>query len=349
MEGTDRRPSTDLAVDGEGALCGDLLTNAPAYAFFQAMRLLRRAVRAEDGRDAAQAEERIRIRPNLSLAFPAADIESITQQSSPTDGTIFHITANFLGLYGTASPLPTFYTEDLLEEAAQDESVSRDFLDIIHQRLYHLLFKGWLKYRQYLQVAEAQQSAHMERLYCLLGLGTETQRQKADPAFPPYRLLRYIGLFTQYPRSAAGLTALLTDALQRVPLRIVPCISRWATIPDSQRFCVGSAGNRIGMDSYLGHTIEDRMGRFRIQIGPLPKTLFFQFTPGSPLYLQLAALTALYVTEPLSCEVELVLAAGEAETLCLGDPGRSRLGIASWVFSEASLGEVRTRFEMQHP
>jgi len=36
------------------------------------------------------------------------------------DGHRFLITATFLGLYGVSSPLPTFYTEDLMDEASQD-------------------------------------------------------------------------------------------------------------------------------------------------------------------------------------------------------------------------------------
>jgi type VI secretion system protein ImpH len=268
-------------------------------------------------------------------------------RADPGEGeTVYRITANFMGLYGCTSPLPTFYTEDLLEEAAQDESVSRDFLDIINQRIYDLLFQGWLKYRQFLQVAEEKDADHLERLYCLLGLGSEMSRRSQDQASDAYGLLRYIGLFTQYPRSAAGLAALLSDALQGVALRIVPCIPRQARIPSSQRFQVGLSGSRLGVDSYVGEEIEDRMGKFRIQIGPLDRAGFVEFTPGSKKHATLVALTAMYVTEPLTCEVELILAPRAAQTVCLGDPRRAVLGVASWVFSEPFLGEVRTRFEV---
>jgi type VI secretion system protein ImpH len=283
------------------------------------------------------------LRPKLSLAFPSADIDRI-ETTSEQDATGFRITANFLGLYGTASPLPTFYTEDLLAEASQDETVSRDFMDILNQRIYTLFFQGWLKYRQYLQVSEIRDPRHLERLYCLAGLGSEVLRRVQDRDYPGFALLRYLGLLTQYPRSAAGLATLLSDALGGIPLRVVPCIPRKAKIPEAQCMRIGLSGNRIGVDGYLGEEIDDRMGQFRIEIGPLDQAGFLRFTPGKEGYNIVAALTATYVTDPLSYEVELILAARQARTVALGDPVRSVLGVTTWVFSEQYLGEVRTRF-----
>jgi type VI secretion system protein ImpH len=205
-----------------------------------------------------------------------------------------------------------------------------------------------MKYRQFLQVAEEKNSEHLERLYCLLGLGSEISRRH-DPAAPvsAHGLLRYIGLFTQFPRSAAGLNALLTDALQEASLRVEQCITRQARIPEQQQLRMGMSGNRLGVQSHVGEQIEDRMGKFRIRIGPLDSAAFFEFTPGNRKYDTLVALIGMYLTEPLACEVELILASREAQTVCLGHPRRAALGVSSWVFSEPYLGEVRTRFDVQ--
>lgn len=343
MAGAHRRPSSDMTFAGNQQLVNDLLTNSRAFAFSQAMRLLRRIVHQQRDAGDGGARDPIRVRPKLSLAFPSADIDRIDAMDA--DGDVgYRITANFLGLYGTASPLPTFYTEDLLAEASQDETVSRDFVDALNQRIYSLFFQGWLKYRQYLQVNENGDARHLERLYCLAGLGSETLRRAQDKDYPGFGLLRYIGLLTQYPRSAAGLETLLADALGGIPLRVVPCIARKARIPEPQRMRIGLAGNRIGVDGYLGEEIEDRMGQFRIEIGPLDQAGFLRFTPGKEGYKTVAALAATYVTDPLAYEVELVLAARQAQTVALGDPVRAVLGVTTWVFSESHLGEVRTRF-----
>ncbi len=336
MAGTHRGSPADL-TQGRGVLLDALLHSGRKFSFFQALRLLKHLAAPQSP---GQADAPVRVRPKLSLAFPSADIDAIERQDCG-EGPAYRITANFLGLYGPTSPLPTFYTEDLLAEAAEDECVSRDFLDILHQRLYMLFYASWKKYLLFLQVAENREDEALERLYCLLGLGHAGLR---SGCIEPFRLLRYIGLFTQFPRSAAGLTALLRDALQGVPLRIVPCVHRVAKIPLEQRLCMGLSGSRLGHDSYVGEEIEDRMGQFRIQIGPLDQADFLRFTPGQPGHTQLTALTDLYLTEPLVVEIELILAANQARTATLGDPVCSVLGVTTWVFSSAALGEVRTRF-----
>ncbi len=342
MAGTNRGPSAGLSASRAVDLKKELLTNGRGFSFFQALRLLRHFKNqdADTPTRPSDQNDTIRVRPKLSLGFPSADIDRI--EAKETDqGTLYHITANYLGLYGTSSPLPTFYTEDLMAEEREDESVSRDFIDIINHRLYLVLHQSWLKYRQFLQVTEEKSHLHLERLYCLLGLGADQLRQDMPN---PYGLLRYIGLFTQFPRSGIGLATLLQDVLKDVPVDIVPCILRKAKIPEDQRLKVGMTGSFVGVNSYLGEDIEDRMGKFRIQVGPLNQADFLRFTPGNSGHTLLVSMTELFITEPLAYEVELILAAKEAQTVSLGDSVRSVLGVTSWVFSEESLGEVRTRF-----
>ena len=321
-----------------------LLAGAHGFSFFQAMRLLHQACRRNGKKTASPAS--IRVRPKLSLGFPAADIDRITIEEE--DGRRhFAVTANFLGIYGVSSPLPSFYTEDLIEERSQDESVSRDFLDIFNHRLYDLLFACWRKYRLSFQVIEDQDQAALERLFCLMGLGAEPLRHGLDD---PWRLLRYLGLFTQFPRSAAGLAALLSDAIENVPITIVPCVPRKAQIASDQRFCLGKSNCRLGGDSYLGNQIEDRMGKFRLRIGPLDQTTFLNFTPGNQGYHQLAELTALYLNQPLECEAELVMAPGEAKSTCLGVRLRASLGVTTWIFSGPTISrQVAIRFSVTQP
>lgn len=331
-----------LATESGSGLKHQLLEQGRSFSFFQVMRLLRLLTSAASGEAQAPAglDASIRIRPNLSLAFPASDVANIREVGDPEEAR-FQITANFLGLYGAASPLPTFYTEDLLDEAAEDESVSRDFTDILNQRLFTLLFECWGKYRPSLQIVEQRSSAHIGRLFCLLGLGEEPFREDMPQ---PYRLLRYLGLFTQFPHSALGLKTLLTDAFDGPAVEVIPCVERIARIPEDQTLHLGASGCRLGRDSYLGNELPDRMGKFRIRLGPLGREDFKRFSPGSADFDRLAFLTRLYFVEPLEYDVELILAGGEAQTVCLGDPGRATLGLDSWIFSTPERGEVRAVF-----
>lgn len=321
----------------------ELLEKGHTFSFFQAIRLLRllHAPSEDAVGSPSEATDHIRIRPKLSLAFPAADVDRVDEGPSDTGAGQFMITANLLGLYGAASPLPTFYTEDLMDEAGDEESASRDFIDIINHRLYLLLFESWAKYRQCLQVVEQENSDHLLRLFALLGLGEEVLRRGVSD---PHGLIRYIGLFTQFPRSALGLSALLHDALGGVSVSVIPCVERTAIIPRDQRVYLGASGGALGIDSYIGEQVPDRMGKFRIQVARLRREPFQALLPGGESAERIAFLARFFVPDPLEFDVELVLAEGEAQPTCLGRRDWSRLGLDTWIFSGGTPGEVSVRY-----
>ena len=314
-----------------------LLKNGRRFSFIQAVRLLRYSLSMIHGQrvDEESLIKTLRVRPELSLNFPETDITSISE--SGEDDSHFLITATFLGLYGVSSPLPTFYTEDLMEEASQDMTVTRDFLDIINAPFYPLFFRCWSKYRQAIKVVEEEDLAYLERLYCLLGLGAEKLRQGI-----PYvhRLLRYIGLFTQFPRSALGLKTLLSDALYESSVDIIQCVPRMAGIPKDQWCFLGLSGASLGVDSYLGQEMADRMGAFRIVIGPVGGDTFRSLLPDTKRFSLIAELVDLYLDQPLEWDLELILSGGEVRTVCLGGPRWAHLGWDTWVFSGETLADA---------
>lgn len=326
----------------------DLFQKSRKFSFQQMIRMLKRFSKASNSLPLSDENilANIRVRPKLDLGFPAADIdriEMLPNKNQDKKQDKYLITANMLGLYGTSSPLPTFYTEELIQEAAQDESVSRDFIDIFNQRLFELLYQCQGKYNQFLQIREEKNIFHLERLFCLLGLGEKEFRQTVTDK-NSYSLLRYIGLLTQFPRSASGLITLLRDALNGVKVEIIPCVKRRAVIPSGQKLALGLSCCRLGKNSYLGEEISDRMGKFRICIGPLEKKEFEQFSPGHKTYDKVVFLTNFYLSDPLAYDLELIMAGGQTQTVCLGDPSSSNLGMNSWVFSGKKLAEVRTLF-----
>jgi type VI secretion system protein ImpH len=300
----------------------------------QVIRLLRRFT---EKKGSEPIENSLRIHPKLSLAFPPADIDHIEEKNSE-DGIRFKITATPLGLYGTSSPLPTFYTEDLMEEASEDDSVTRDFIDIVNLRMYQLLFRCMIKYNQFLKTIEEKDLHDFERLFCLIGLGETQLREEIKN---PQRLIRYIGLFSQSPRSILGLKTLLNDALGKAPINVIPCVFRKAKIPEDQRFSMGQAVGTLGIDTFVGEEIDDRMGKFKIQVGPMDAKTFPKYFPGNDEYDLLILLSRLYVLEPLEFDVELILASGEAMHVCLGQPDWSRLGMDTWLFSGDKMGEAK--------
>jgi len=316
----------------------DLLSKGHEFTFPQVMRLARMQLGAggKDELPEVPWQERVSVRPDLSFAFPAADVARVEAGNNN-----FRITATFLGLYGSSSPLPTFYTEDLMDEASADSSVSRDFLDLFHQRLYQLYFQCWSKYRLFIRVAEEKNPLDRERLFCLIGLGEKELRDSVPDA---WSLLRYAGLLTQFPRSAEGLRTLLRDALGVLRLKVEQCVLRRVPIPSDQRMSLGISGMSLGKTTVLGSEATDRMGKFRILIGPLKKREFDGFLPGRPLHDKLARLIRIYIIDPFDYDLKLTLAANQAEPIRLGDPSGPRLGWNSWCFAGDTLGEVSSKF-----
>lgn len=320
-----------------------LLTEGHQYSFIQVMRLLGLMGASADISDQpadSQAKIPIRIRPNNSLAFPPADITRIQEMQ---EGPGFRITANFLGLYGHSSPLPTFYTEELIDEENTDESVSRDFLDIFNHCIFTIFFRSYLKYNLFFQVMDEKSNVVTERLFCLLGLGGAQLRKDLEIAFP---LCRYIGIITQHPHSAWGLETILQDVFRGVPVKVIQCFNRTVKIPARQRMEIGGTGSILGESSVIGSEMADCTGKFRLQIGPVAFDDFNSLLPGSPGYEKLDAITRFYKLDPLECDVELILAKNECRTACPGSPQMSRLGMDTWVFSGETIGEVSAVFPL---
>jgi type VI secretion system protein ImpH len=310
------------------------------FSFFQAVRLLQQ-LRPEAPRIGTQGppgEESVRLRPSLSLAFPSSDVESIREIPGPSGGTRFEITTTFLGLYGAVSPLPLYYTEDLL---SQDEgSLQREFLDLFHHRLLSLFYRAWEKYRFAIQCTGTQEDYYSRRLLLLLGLDPDAQT--SGHAVPAYRYLGLAGLLTQIPHSAASLQAMLGDYFGDIPVRVEPCVGRHIPIPADQLNRLGLENCSLGMNLSLGERVFDRACTFRVELGPLDLEGFMSFLPQGQGTAQLHELVDHFNGDGLDYEVEISIRREAIPPLQLS--GRTALlGWSTWL-GQREGSESRVRF-----
>jgi len=323
----------------------DLIENTPGYSFFQAIRLLRFFAGREGMKDDERfLNENLRVRPQLSLGFPGTDMTNMREVRDDDEGVLqYHITATFLGLYGSSSPLPTFYTEDLLDDQNEDLDVVRDFVDIVNTPLYPLIIRAWSKYRLSIKVLDEREPDYLERLYCLCGLGLPELREGIQH---PYRLLRYTGLFTQWPRSALGLKTLLSDALGGVPVDVEPCKRRRVRIPDDQRLQLGVQGNALGEDAVLGELVDDRLGKIAVHIGPMHAEDYHATLPNTDRYEWVIQLIRLYLVEPLTCELEFSMIPEDTRHAELGGFTWAALGLDTWLYSSEIPEQAKATFQV---
>ena len=331
MAGTHGRSTPDV-ID-------ELLETGPAFSFYQILRLLKLLCRQGDEASLPLSlpVSQVKIRPNLSLSFPASGVESV----SANEKGGFTIRTNILSLYGTCSPLPTFYTEELMDDESMGNEAVRDLLDVINHRLYELLFGAWSRNRSMLKIWEENDASRLNRFFCLIGMDRHALARHMEN---PERLLRYAGLFAMSTRSAKGLECLLSDAFGNLPVRIVQMIERKARIPEDQLCCLGR-NITLGVTSNLGQEVTHKSCAFRIEIGPVSDAVYRRFIPGKEDHTLLTTLTRLYLNQPLDYDVELIMDKKEKpKTVCLGSETFSRLGLDTWVFSNQGPDEFRTRF-----
>lgn len=314
---SENRPLSPAVAQPAG---DSLLTEGHRYAFFQALRLLRLRERDEPA-----FQRNVRVRPAVTLSFPDRDIETIERGA---DGRT-RITANFFGLYGVTSPLPTFYTEDLIDEQLQGNSTSRDFLDIVHAALYPLLFRAWEKNRLWLAIAERRDAKRLEQLFSLVGLGAN----RAADWRSARALLPHAGNFNQFPRSALGLQSLVSGLLGNLPVDVEPCVTETIAIPRNARCLLGEQACRLGEDALLGGLIDDRAGGMRLHVGPIPASRLDELLPGTRRHDELAEAITLYLKTPLRCVLTLHVEPRQRPGARLG-AGWHQLGLNTWLPEE---------------
>lgn len=321
------------------------------FSFFQSLRLLRLAYQEErEDREALFDifRRHVRVRPLLSLAFPPVDIDGIERLPALQDGfspplkadagtlPLWKLTVTFLGLYGASTPLPIYYTEDLLGDQSQGTSVNRELVDVINQPFYELLWLGWRRYRVPLRIVEEGDSAFFRRLWALGGRDPELLKKKR--AHADGFTLRRLALYAQHPRSEQALTALLRDIFQLEAIRIRPFAMRRIPLPPDQRCRMGFANATLGEDCVIGEQMEDCKSCFDLDIGPIDTDTYRDFLPGRELHRKLRANVEDFLDQPLDFMLNLVLAEDDNRSARLQAGHWGSLGEDMWLKAPSRAG-----------
>jgi type VI secretion system protein ImpH len=324
----------------DSALIDALRTKGHRFSFFQAVRLIQTLVpdAAKVGHQGPVEQEAIRFRPTLDFSFAASDVAGIREAERNGAPARYEIQTTFLALYGAQSPLPSYFTENLFE--ADENSLTRDFLDLFHHRLISLFYRSWEKYRYDVQFTAGGGDGLSKKLLLLLSLDPEAL--PADHRVAPIRLLGLAGLVTQVPHSAGALRGMLSEFFGDIPFDVEPCVGRWLPIPSDQRNALARMNTMLGRDLLLGERVFDRACTFRVVAGPLKFQDFAGFLPCGDRLPELRELVDAMNGDCLDYEIELILRDDEVPPLQLSGP-TARLGWSSWLGRRDGL-ETRVRF-----
>ncbi|MFL5275554.1 MAG: type VI secretion system baseplate subunit TssG [Myxococcales bacterium] len=324
------------------------IATARRAGFYPLMLLLERLDRdrAPVGTAESPMEEGVRFRHDPALAFPAGDVQDLKLRTGPLDPDtlergkdVYEITTTFLGLSGSASPLPAYFGE----EVAQDEGErTRDFLDIFHHRLLSLLYRALARYDFPNGFSSDGSDAWSRRLVSLAGFDVERK-----PLLPAWRLLRLAPLLNDGEVTASALEVALEDVLGSdlagSAVRVEQFVGTWAPLEASELTRLGRTRTRLGRDVLLGRSVFDRAGRFRIVIGPLGRASYLRFQEGSDALRRIAGLVETILPGTLEYEVVLWLDRDAAPCLELSSAGRTRLGKDSWLGGQRREARIPVR------
>jgi type VI secretion system protein ImpH len=299
--------------------------------FFQAVRMLQKMEKERKpvGYFITPQGETIRFSARTSLAFPPSEIYALRRMENGQVG----MTVEFMGLCAAISVMPAPYTEFLLARAREKDHAMEEFLNIFNHRMISFFYRGWEKYRFFIEYERTREDKLSARVLDLLGLGTEDMRGRggiADAAF-----INYAALLARHVRTAASLQQILEDYFG-VQVQIEQFAGVWRKLSEENRTCflgLGGANERLGVGVVAGDEVWDLHGRIRIALGPMPFAQYLKFLPGQEAYQELVAWLRFYSNGSYETEVQLILARQDAPPCELGAAGgkRPRLGLVSWL------------------
>ncbi|MEI8320565.1 MAG: type VI secretion system baseplate subunit TssG [Alphaproteobacteria bacterium] len=280
------------------------------------------------GEGVSPEHESVRIQTHVSMNFPTTDVHDLVWSDDSQVPPL--LTTNFLGIAGIQGPLPTPYTQILMERDSQKDGAFHGFLDIFNHRLVSLFHRIRKKHWVGVSGDEPEKTFVGLCLKALLGLSGKELSNRLN--VPDRSLLYYAGLLWQRPRSEVGLVKLLT-AFFRLPVSISQFQGRWIRVPESQRTSIGAKGSfaRLGDTAIIGDRFWEQQADFTLHIGPMTLDRYIDLLKPAPSYKSLKSLALYYVGKDQDFKINLILDKQEKPQTRLGFG--MALGWTAWVNS----------------
>jgi len=318
-------------------LIEELEQDAPAFSFFQAVRLLALTALHYGGRRRRKLPSNLRFRTLPSLSFPASELTRY--QAAEPDGPLNdEMTVAFMGLTGPGGALPVPYTEFVIERRQfYRDTGLHAFLDIFSHRAISLFYRAWRKYRPWLDVEDSDSSGLTGGLLDFAGVGLNSLRkgigegrtaQLAENLF-----IYYSGLLSQKPISAQAMGTVIKGFFG-IPAQIEQFVGHWIEVPTDEQTQIDHTACGLGKSFFVGTRIWDRQTRIRLHMGPMRWAEFEQLLPGSPGAKALESLVRFMVGHSLSCDVTLTLDKRDVPEARMDPSQPLRAGCNLWLCSQ---------------
>lgn len=301
------------------------LTSSPqAYELLQAVRLIRHA--AATGHPAIE----VRYRASLSLAFPLAEIESMTlipQESMSDDVSHIELYPSVIGLTGPISALPTLYTDYLASRVnhAKDKAAPA-FLDLFNHRLTQLYVEASWFYSLPLQY---ELNTKDDRY--LLSLRRLARQPKKITKIDS--LIAYAGMISPGRLTAEQLAHVLSKFLD-ITVSVEQFVAEWFDLPAEEQTALGMQHAKLGVSTFCGDRVVQYDSKIRMICHQLNMDQYLRLLPKGDLYHVIIDFVRKWCGVSLAVEMQLELHKKHIKPLSLAEQHFGGLGRGGFLVSE---------------
>jgi type VI secretion system protein ImpH len=320
-----------------------LAAQGEKFNFFQAVQLLLRL--SPDSVPVCELgppqDEALRFVHDPQLIFHSSDITDIKPRVIRDGHAFAQVQSTFLGLFGTASPLASFISEDVIAAEQNDQKSLKAFYDIFHHRLISLFYRAWKKYRFAVGFRSDGTDAFTRR--ALVFVGVDANGAMPRQGLPAIELLGLASLLAHRTRSARTLQIILQRLIPGTPVSIKQFVLRRVKLDHDQRVHLGVQNTTIGENFTIGRSVIDRSGRFRVAVGPVDYDVFEALMPGGRYHTTLRKIVEQFSRGVLESELELKVKEDAAPRFQLGNPRGAILGTTTTIAAAQRKGAMRAR------
>lgn len=305
------------------------------FGLFQAASLLERI--AQGPGDAAHwgpSDHPVRFKSDITLGFPAGDIQSIR----PDDSGSYQVYTSLMCLAGSRGPLPLVFTEMLLTSRRNKDHAPVDFMDVFNHRLLHLLFQAKQKYHLSLGARPLAEMPLLRFVDASASLGFREKKGFDEEAI----WLKHAALMGAAPRSMGSLLAMLHDRLG-IRFEAQQFFGEWLHIDPAEQALLGRGANhrsaaQLGVNATLGIRAWHQGAAILLQAKNLTPQAYQKLLPGESFHRKLKWLVKQHQSSNYRVCLQIHLKDRHFKPAGLGAQG-PRLGLTAWLTHAAPAHE----------
>jgi type VI secretion system protein ImpH len=329
----------------QSSYLNDLITQPQAYELVQAVRLLHREA------SLGGPELQVRYRASLSLAFPLAEIESLTvvEQGAKKEKYSQAMTQRVrsvelypavIGLTGPLSALPALYTDYLASRVnhAKDRAAP-EFLDLFNHRLTELYVAASGFYNLPLQY-----EIHNNKDSYLLSLRALARQPKKLTAIDS--LIAYAGMIAPGRLTAQQLEHVLSNFLA-IKVSVEQFMPEWFDLPQEEQTALGGKYAALGVSAFCGERAVQFDSKIRVVCHQLDSARYLRLLPRGDMYQVIVDFIRKWCGISLAVEMQLEIDKAHITSLSLSEDGFGSLGRGGFLLSRpATAHHSDTRFAL---